>query len=206
MPGRVGKRNQIGDHRWLAQYEDERMRNYDGQNHTLVSSKFDLTGLSWSEIRDLETDLVDQNDEPMTFGRALEALRKSWRSFKLNRKNGSPSPDLCLRILKLQNGLGLPLSQFEELEKYGGSRWALQELENQESTSDEEEVILRREERDSMLESLGVNDDDSEHLDSSEWSDWSGSDDLNGEELSKQLKREEFKDQLNAWGLDDEEF
>jgi hypothetical protein len=57
-----------------------------------------------------------------------------------------------------------------------------------------------------MLESLGVNDDDSEHLDSSEWSDWSGSDDLNGEELSKQLKREEFKDQLNAWGLDDEEF
>ena len=31
------------------------------------------------------------------------------------------------------------------------------------------------------------------------------SDDLNGEELSKQLRREEFKDQLNAWGLDDED-
>jgi hypothetical protein len=32
------------------------------------------------------------------------------------------------------------------------------------------------------------------------------SDDLNGEELSEQLRREEFKDQLNAWGLDDEEW
>jgi hypothetical protein len=31
------------------------------------------------------------------------------------------------------------------------------------------------------------------------------SDDLNGEELSEQLRREEFKDQLNAWGLDDDD-
>jgi hypothetical protein len=108
--------------------------------------------------------------------------------------------------LKLQAGLGLPLSDFEqELEGYGGMAWALQELENQESAGDEEEVILRREERDSMLESLGVDRDSEE----SEWSEWdageSRSDDLNGEELSKQLKREEFKDQLNASGLDDGE-
>jgi hypothetical protein len=142
-------------------------------------------------------DLLDQNGEPMNFGRSFEALRKSWRSLKLNRKNGSPAPELALRILKLQNGLGLPLSQFEELEKYGGSEWALQELENQESAGDEEEVILRREERDSMLADLGVDGDSDE----SEWSDWSGSDDLNGEELSKELRREEFQDQLNAWGL-----
>ena len=33
----------------------------------------------------------------------------------------------------------------------------------------------------------------------------SSSDDLIGEELSRQLMREEFKDQLNAWGLDDGE-
>jgi hypothetical protein len=30
-------------------------------------------------------------------------------------------------------------------------------------------------------------------------------DDLNGEELSEQLRREEFQDQLNAWGLDDDD-
>jgi len=33
-----------------------------------------------------------------------------------------------------------------------------------------------------------------------------GSDDLNGKELSEELRREEFKDQLNALGLDDEEW
>jgi hypothetical protein len=41
------KRNQIGDHAWLVQYENERLGNYNGQNTTLISSKFDLNGLSW---------------------------------------------------------------------------------------------------------------------------------------------------------------
>jgi hypothetical protein len=56
------KRNQIGDHAWLVQYENERLGNYNGQNTTLISSKFDLNGLSWNEIRELETDILDQND------------------------------------------------------------------------------------------------------------------------------------------------
>ena len=124
------------------------MGNYTGQNTTLSSTKFDLSGLSWNEIRDLEVpELLDQNGETMTFGRTFEALRKSWRSFKLSRKNGSPAPELALRILKLQSGLGLPLSDFgSELEKYRGMQWALAELENEESSSSEE-AILRREER-----------------------------------------------------------
>jgi len=29
---------------------------------------------------------------------------------------------------------------------------------------------------------------------------------LNGVELSEQLRREEFKDRLNAWGLDNDEW
>ena len=183
------KRDQISDYSWLVNYENERMQNYDGQNGTLVSSKFDLTGISWDEIRDLETDLLDQNGEPMNFGRSFEALRKTWRSFKLARKNGSPAPELALRILKLQNGLGLPLADFEqELERYGGMEMAIRELDNE-----DEEIILKREERQSMLESLGVNNDDS-----SEWSEWSEGDDLNGAELSKQLRKEEFDDQLNT--------
>src|SRR5215813_13489665 len=169
------KRNQIGDHAWLVQYENERLGKYNGQNTTLISSKFDLNGLSWNEIRELETDILDQNGEPMTFGRTFEALRKTWRSFKLARKNGSPAPELALRILKLQNGLGLPLADFEqELERYGGMEMAIRELDNE-----DEEIILKREERQSMLESLGVNDDDLEHSDSSEWSYSSGWDDLN---------------------------
>ena len=191
------KRDQMNNYAWIIDYENKRMGNYNGQNTTLVSSKFDLTGLSWAEIRDLEVpELLDQNGEPMTFGRTFEALRKSWRSFKLARKNGSPAPELALRILKLQNGLGLPLADFEqELERYGGMEMAIRELDNE-----DEEIILKREERQSMLESLGVNNDDS-----SEWSEWSEGDDLNGAELSKQLRKEEFQDQLNVWGLDDGE-
>jgi hypothetical protein len=132
----------------------------------------------------------------MNFGRSFEALRKTWRSFKLSRKNGSPASELALRILKLQNGLGLPLADFEqELERYGGMEMAIRELDNE-----DEEIILKREERQSMFESLGVNNDDS-----SEWSEWNDGDDLNGTELSNQLRKEEFQDQLNAWGLNDEE-
>jgi hypothetical protein len=72
---------------------------------------------------------------------------------------------------------------------------AIRELDNE-----DEEIILKREERQSMFESLGVNNDDS-----SEWSEWNDGDDLNGTELSNQLRKEEFQDQLNAWGLNDEE-
>lgn len=191
------KRDQMNNYAWIIDYENKRMGNYNGQNTSLAQSS-----TSWAEIRDLEVpDLLDQNGEPMTFGRTFEALRKSWRSFKLARKNGSPAPELALKILRLQNGLGLPLADFEqELERYGGMEMAIRELDNE-----DEEIILKREERQSMLESLGVNDDDLEHSDSSEWSDSSGWDDLNGAELSKQLRDEEYQDMLNAWGLDDEE-
>jgi hypothetical protein len=196
------KRNQIGDHAWLIQYENERLGNYNGQNTTLISSKFDLNGLSWNEIRELKTDLVDQNGEVMNMGQSFQALKRSWRAFKLNRLHGTPAPELAIRILKLQAGIGLPLSDFtQELESYGGMAWAMKELElDRESSDEDEETILLREERESMLENLGVDRDSEE----SEWSEWSEGDDLNGAELSKQLKQEEFQDQLNAWGLDDE--
>jgi hypothetical protein len=196
------KRNQIGDHAWLVQYEKERLGKYNGQNTTLISSKFDLEGLSWNEMRELETDILDQNDQPMNFGQSFQALKRSWRSFKLNRLHGTPAPELALRILKLQAGLGLPLSDFEqELEGYGGMAWALQELENESSSDEDEEIILLREEKQAMLESLGV---DSEESDWSEWDESYEEDDLNGSELTKRLKDEEFRDRLNAWGLDDE--
>jgi hypothetical protein len=76
-------------------------------------------------------------------------------------------------------------------------------LNNNESSNEveDEETILRREERDSMLADLGIDGDSEE----SELSEWEVGDDLNGEELSNQLKKGEFKDQLNAWGVDDEE-
>jgi hypothetical protein len=55
-------------------------------------------------------------------------------------------------------------------------RW--RELDNERASESEgEEEILKREERDSLLESLGIDADSSEE---SEWSEWDEEDDLNG--------------------------
>jgi hypothetical protein len=196
------KRGQIGDYKWLVDYEARRA-NGGTEMSQLLQIRPDLYGLSWKEIRELETDLVDNDGKIMNIGQGFQALKRSWYSFKLNRKYGTPAPELALRILKLQKGLQLPLSDFEsELEGYGGMAWALQELNNEESSGSEEKTI-KREERQSMLESLGV-DTSSEESDWSEWDESDEEDDLNGSELTKKLKDEEFRDRLNAWGLDDE--
>jgi hypothetical protein len=196
MGREIGKQDSIT---WIKDYEVRRTSG-ESEMSQLLQIRPDLRGLSWNEIRELETDLVDQDGKVMNIGQSFQALKRSWHSFKLNRKYGSPAPELALRILKLQAGLGLPLSDFEqELEGYGGMAWALQELENESSSDEDEETILLREEKQAMFESLGVDGDSNE----SEWSEWSEGDDLNGAELSKQLRKEEFQDQLNVWGLDD---
>ena len=71
-------------------------------------------------------------------------LKKSWRSYKLYRKDGMPAPDLAMRILKIQHSMGLPLSEFPELD----SEWVIQELDR---SSDYEQlspldIQLRKEE------------------------------------------------------------
>jgi hypothetical protein len=149
--------------RWLRQYENERLGiNRDGQNKTLLSSRFDIDGLSWEEIRDIP---IPELGPTMTFGKGCEQLRKTWQHLKLNRVEGNyHNIDLELRINRLQHYLGFERTQFEDLDP----NWVDEELAMEEERSNE------------------------------------ASDDLNDEELSEQLRREEFKDQLNAWGLDDD--
>lgn len=92
----------------------------------LSSSRFELEGLSWAEIRDLP---IEELGPDMTFGKTFEALRKSWFRYKLEKKQGLSAPDLCLRILTLQKLLGLPLSDFSsDLDRFGSSQWANEEL------------------------------------------------------------------------------
>jgi hypothetical protein len=55
---------------------------------------------------------------------------KTWYSFKTNKKDGFFAPDLALRILRLQKFLGLPLSSFRELDRYGEG-WVNEELNSQ---------------------------------------------------------------------------
>lgn len=124
----------------------------------LLSSRFDLEGLTWDEIRDIP---IEELGPGMTFGKGCEQLRKTWLHLKLNRAEGNyHNIDLELRINRLQHFLGFERTQFDDLDP----SWVDQELLMEEEQSNE------------------------------------ASDDLNGKELSKQLRREEFKDQLNAWG------
>jgi hypothetical protein len=149
---------------WLRSYEARRTGGADISSKGLLSNRFDLEGLSWDEIRDIP---IEELGPEMTFGKACEQLRKTWRHLKLNRVEGNyHNIDLELRINRLQYFLGFERTLWDDLDP----DWVDQELAMEEERSNE------------------------------------ASDDLNGEELSEDLRREEFKDQLNAWGLDNDEW
>ena len=109
--------------RWLSRYEQMRTDPYTSIKGRL-SSRFQLDGLSWAEIREIP---IPELGEGMTFGTSFEALRKTWYAYKRTKKDGLPAPDLAFRILKLQKYLGLPLSEFNELDRYG-DEWVNEEL------------------------------------------------------------------------------
>jgi hypothetical protein len=123
------------DRRWISRYEQLRTDPYSTAKGRLSSSRFQLEGLSWTEIRELSV------GEGFTFGTCFEALRKSFYAYKMNRKQGLSAPDLCLRILKLQKLLGLPLSEFPELDRYGEG-WVNEELGSL-RMREGDEVVLR---------------------------------------------------------------
>jgi hypothetical protein len=66
-----------GMNNWLRAYEDRRTDPYTSRKE-LLSSRFDLSGLSWDEIRAIP---IPELGEDMTFGRSFEALRKTWYSY-----------------------------------------------------------------------------------------------------------------------------
>jgi hypothetical protein len=136
---------------WLRTYEQHRTDPYASIKGQL-SSRFDLEGLSWAEIREIP---IPELGEGMNFGKSFEALRKTWYAYKRSKKDGLPATDLAFRILNLQKFLGLPLSEFEELDRYGGgsnNEWVEEELsrENQQ---------LRKEEETEELAGWGLDDE-----------------------------------------------
>jgi hypothetical protein len=145
--------------RWLQNYERTRTELYSSVKGRL-SNKFDLDSMSWSEIREIP---IPELGEGMTFGTSFEALRKSWFSYKRSRKDGFPASDVAFRILKIQKALGLPLSEFPELD----SDWVNQELESESGSGEisddyygqemsQEEIQLRKEEREDLLAQVGL--------------------------------------------------
>jgi hypothetical protein len=147
--------------RWLRNYEARRMGGADMSAKGLLSSRFDLEGLSWSEIREIP---IPELGENMTFGKGCEQLRKTWRHLKLNRSEGTyHNIDLELRINRLQHFLGFERTQFDDLDP----DWVDQELSMEEEKSNEasddlngEELSeqLRREEFQDQLNAWGLDD------------------------------------------------
>ena len=148
---------------WLASYEERRVNPFTSNEERLSSSKFQLEGLTWDEIREIP---IPELGPEMTFGKTWSSLRKSWFTYKNSKlRNGFADPDVCLRILKFQRALGLPLAEFSELSRYGDG-WVENELSQQ-----EEEQQLMQEEVDEEFANRGLNgvEDEVEEIDNDPW-------------------------------------
>lgn len=139
--------------KWLNEYDNLRT-NPDGINERWVSSKYDVYGLSWREIADIDVvDYLDQDGNPMKWGQVCSALKKTWKSFSSQqRKEGIYRGDLAFRIVKIQRALGIEESVFPELNQ----EWVDHEL-------SQEEKELKREEQ----EESGVEEEEDE-----DWESW----------------------------------
>ena len=117
---------------WLRSYEARRTRGADMSSKGLLSSRFDLEGLTWDEIRDIP---MEELGPGMTFGKGCEQLRKTWWHLKQNRREGNyHNMDLELRINRLQHFLGFERTVFDDLDE----SWVDQELSMEEAGFGEE--------------------------------------------------------------------
>ena len=123
--------------KWLYQYEKLRTDPY-GTNESWVSDKYDIVGLHWTEIQQIYVE-----DLGMTWGQACSALKKSWNSYKRARSRGEGTyntRDIALRILRIQHGLGIPQSEFPDLDKeWVDHELSLEEMEAKREEQQEEE-------------------------------------------------------------------
>jgi hypothetical protein len=100
--------------RWLQRNENSRHNfGQHGQpSEFWRSSKYDTQNLSWKELSEIDVD-----DLGMTFGAAINSLKKLWFSYKMSRKSGTGyRADIAWKINEVKSALGLPKSHFPELE------------------------------------------------------------------------------------------
>lgn len=97
---------------WLRNYENLRhSKNPKERNEFWTSSKYPIENMSWQELQELYLPEVK-----MRFGPAVSALKKLWKSYKIAGRNGEPRGDIAWNIRNIQRAMGIPESQFEELE------------------------------------------------------------------------------------------
>jgi hypothetical protein len=137
--------------RWIRHYDAIRTNPDALPNHKegWTSTKYpEIENMHWSEIAAIYVPELQ-----MRWGSACSALKKSWFHLKLLKRRGEYAGDIQWRIQKIQRSLGIPVTQFEELE---GLNLAESEFESEDGLNDQsssdgeqwskEEVQLRREE------------------------------------------------------------
>ena len=140
--------------RWLRNYDRVRaigglaLRNVD-EGGSFHSTKFPLEAMSWNEIREIP---IPSLGPEMTFGKSCEALRKSWYHYKMLKRQGTYAGDIAFRINKIQRSMGIPLTEFDDVDP----EWVAEELASESEQLTPEEIELRREE---MLEENGEGGD-----------------------------------------------
>jgi len=135
---------------WIKDYEFRRTSGKE-EISQLLQVRPDLQGLSWNEIREREVPRLVFEGRVLNIGSSFSMLKKSWRSYRLYRKDGIPAQDLELRILKIQYRMGLPLSEFPDLDP----EWVQNELDREETEEIDEDPLyktLREEERSELIE------------------------------------------------------
>lgn len=123
--------------KWLKEYDDLRT-NPDGINERWTSSKYDIQGLNWRELSEIEIlDYPDQDGNPLNWGQVCSALKKTWKSFNSQQRlEGRYRGDLAYRIIKIQRALGIEESVFPELNQ----EWVDYELTLEEKQLKKEEI------------------------------------------------------------------
>ena len=94
--------------KWLRDYE-ERRTNPDREFRMPSATKYDLESMSWNEIREIYLPEIQ-----MTWGAACEAMRKSWFSYKMSKREGDRGWDIILRINRIQRALGIEMTEFRD--------------------------------------------------------------------------------------------
>src|SRR5215831_14524360 len=173
--------------KWLRDYE-ERRTNPDREFRmpsAWHSTKYDLESMSWNEIREIYLPEIQ-----MSWGSACEAMRKSWFSYKMSKREGDRGWDIILRINKIQRALGIPLPDFRDGPDLS---WVNQQLDLEEGTGvgpTSEDLELKFEE--DHVESEGIWDN----------SMMSETSEIEGEDPEyAQLRREERAEALAEVGI-----
>lgn len=109
--------------KWLKSYEQFRTNPYE-KNEEWTSSKYDINGMTWTEISDIVLeDLPDQNGEPMNFRQACSALKKSWDRYKILKREDGYTRDIEYRINDIQYAMGITPTVFESEDEDDFGEW-----------------------------------------------------------------------------------